>query len=268
LSAAGPKTLRVLVVDGAASRRRTLARHLAALPALELVGESRNGCEALLHIRSQVPNVVLLDVRLPDMSGFDVVRELSGEALPAILFMARADTEAGRSLKSGGFECLQKPVTALVLEAAMERARRRLGSRWQNNQGKRLLKFVKRLGMDKKGPGPNRGSRMGPVLEIRDSGKIDVLRQEDIERIEAAGDYMCIHALGETYILRKTMKALERELQVECLQRIHRSTIVNMRHVTALEPHINGEFFLELKSGHKVKLSRTYRHKLNFLELD
>ena len=104
------------------------------------------------------------------------------------------------------------------------------------------------------------------ALAIRDGGKTTWVRQEDIEWVEAAGDYMCVNALGETHILRKTMKKLEAELEAEFLQRIHRSTIVNVRKVVEMRSHINGEYFLKLESGHSVKLSRSYRDKLRHLQ--
>jgi two-component system LytT family response regulator len=103
-------------------------------------------------------------------------------------------------------------------------------------------------------------------LAIRDGGRTTWVRQEDIEWVEAAGDYMCVHALGETHILRKTMKKLEAELAADFLQRIHRSTIVNVHKVVEMRSHINGEYFLELQSGHTVKLSRSYKDKLRYLQ--
>ncbi len=103
-------------------------------------------------------------------------------------------------------------------------------------------------------------------LAIRDAGKTTWVRQQDIEWIDAAGDYMCVHVGGETLIMRKTMKALERELDAEFLQRIHRSTIVNVNCVREMQSHINGEYFLTLDSGHTLKLSRTYKDKLRFLK--
>ena len=99
-------------------------------------------------------------------------------------------------------------------------------------------------------------------LAIRDGGKTTWVKQEDIDWVDAAGDYMCVHALGETHIMRKTMKQLEAELDAEFLQRIHRSTIVNVQRVKSLRAHINGEYFLTLAGGHTVKLSRTYKDKL------
>jgi len=103
-------------------------------------------------------------------------------------------------------------------------------------------------------------------LAIRDGGKTTWIRQQDIEWVEAAGDYMCVHALGETHILRRTMKQLEAELDAEFLQRIHRSTIVNVHKVVEMRSHINGEYFLELQSGHTVKLSRSFTDKLRYLQ--
>lgn len=99
-------------------------------------------------------------------------------------------------------------------------------------------------------------------LAIRDGGHTTWVEQRDIEWIDAAGDYMCVQSHGVTHIMRKTMKALEKELDGNILQRIHRSTIVNIKQVREMEPHINGEYFLILESGHRVKLSRTYKNKL------
>ena len=103
-----------------------------------------------------------------------------------------------------------------------------------------------------------------PKLAIRDGGQTTRIRQDEIEWIDAAGDYMCVHARGKTYIMRATMKSLERELDPSILQRIHRSAIVNVLRVRHLKPHINGEYFLTLRGGHQLKLSRSYRSKLPY----
>jgi two-component system LytT family response regulator len=103
-----------------------------------------------------------------------------------------------------------------------------------------------------------------PTLVIKDGGSTTWIPQEKIEWIDAAGDYMCVHSGGETYILRTTMKKLEKSLNADYLQRVHRSTIVNVHRVKELRAHINGEYFLTLKGGHTVKMSRTYKDKLRF----
>ena len=101
-------------------------------------------------------------------------------------------------------------------------------------------------------------------LAIKDAGKTTWVQQEDIEWIDAAGDYMCVHVAGQTHIMRKTMKELEQELDPDLLQRVHRSAIVNVKQVVEMQSHINGEYFLTLKSGHTLKLSRTYKDKLKY----
>jgi two-component system LytT family response regulator len=107
-------------------------------------------------------------------------------------------------------------------------------------------------------------SKTAPQLAIRDGGLTTWVKQEDIEWIDAAGDYMCVHACGQTFIMRKTMKKLEEELDSSILQRVHRSTIVNVNQVLGMQPHINGEYFLTLKGGHTIKLSRSYKDKLGY----
>lgn len=103
------------------------------------------------------------------------------------------------------------------------------------------------------------------MLEIRDGKKLTLLHFKDIDWVEAAGDYMCVHALGNTHILRKTMRKLEAQLDVPFLQRINRSTIVNVKRIKSKREHMNGEYFLKLAGGHVVKLSRSYKHKLSLL---
>ena len=116
---------------------------------------------------------------------------------------------------------------------------------------------------DIRGTGVDRLKRRDPPkLAIKDGGSTTWLRQDEIEWIDAAGDYMCVHANGETYILRQTMKKLEAELDPAILQRVHRSTIVNVKRVREMRAHINGEYFLTLSNGHTVKLSRSYKDKL------
>ena len=115
-----------------------------------------------------------------------------------------------------------------------------------------------------KSRGTDRTKRAEPArLAIHDAGRTTWILQRAIEWIDAAGDYMCVHAGGETYIMRKTMKQLELELDSSILQRVHRSTIVNIDQVRELKPHINGEYFLTLKAGHTIKLSRSYKDKLS-----
>jgi two-component system LytT family response regulator len=267
------KTIRALIVDDEALARRGLRHRLKGLAGIEITGEARNGREAVSKIRELSPDLVFLDIQMPGMSGFDVIQELSSEPLPAILFVTAYDEYAIDAFEVNAVDYLLKPIDEERLEQALNKVRERLGRRRHRAQKDLLLRLlgeltgepVKELGA-LEGKTVNRLVRKDhPKLAIRDGGRTTWVRQEDIQWVDAAGDYMCVHALGETHILRKTMKQLEDELDAEFLQRIHRSTIVNVRCVKEMRSHINGEYFLTLESGHTVKLSRSYKDKLKYL---
>ncbi len=274
MNAAAKKTLNALIVDDEALARRGLKLRLDALDGIEIAGEARNGREAVKKIRELTPDLVFLDIQMPGMSGFDVLEELKGEALPAILFVTAYDEYAIKAFEVNAVDYLLKPIDDQRLEEGIAKVRKQLGGRRMQAQKNLLLKLLSDItGKDVhsirelREKGLHQMKRKEAArLAIRDGGKTTWVRQEDIEWIDAAGDYMCVHALGETHILRKTMKQLEEELDSNFLQRIHRSTIVNIRHVKEMQSHINGEYFLTLNCGHTVKLSRSYKDKLKHLQ--
>lgn len=265
-------TIHALIVDDEALARRGLRQRLKALPGIQVVGEARNAGEALEKIRELSPHLVFLDVQMPGMTGFDLVRKLEDGSLPAVVFVTAYDEYAVRAFEVNAVDYLLKPVENDRLAAAVDRVRDRLG-RQQAIPRHFLLQFLGDITGERNENMrdlENRGSEQAGAAElaklaIKDGGKTTWVRQQDIEYIEAAGDYMCVHAQGQTHIMRNTMKALEEKLNAEFLQRIHRSTIVNMREVMEMQSHINGEYFLRLRSGQTVKLSRTYKSKLKHL---
>lgn len=266
--------LQALIVDDEALARRGLNHRLKSIAGVKVTGEATNGREAVRKIREMQPDLVFLDIQMPGMNGFDVIRELQSEDLPAILFVTAYDEFAIDAFEVNAVDYLLKPIDDQRLRQALDKVRNRLGRRRAQAQKNMLLKLVgditgqpvssldelKQKGLE----GMKR--KESKKLAIRDAGKTTWVRQEDIDWVDAAGDYMCVHALGETHIMRKTMKELDTELDADFLQRIHRSTIVNVRRVKSMQSHINGEFFLTLDSGHTVKLSRTYKDKLKYFE--
>ena len=266
--------LEALIVDDEALARRGLKHRLADIDHVTVVGEARNGREAVGQIRELQPDIVFLDIQMPGMNGFDVIRELQSEPLPAILFVTAYDEYAIDAFEVNAVDYLLKPIDDGRLKQALDKVCDRIGRKRAESHKKMLLKLLGEITgkpMDSVSDLPAGGlddikPREMAKLAIRDAGKTTWVRQEDIEWVDAAGDYMCVHALGETHIMRKTMKELERELDADFLQRIHRSTIVNINHVKAMQSHINGEYFLTLEGGHTVKLSRTYKDKLKFLQ--
>lgn len=270
LAAGNPHILKTLIVDDESLARRGLAHRLKNIPDIEIVGQAQNGREALQLIKEKTPDLVFLDIQMPGISGFEVVRQLDVDTMPIILFLTAYDEYAVQAFEVNALDYILKPIDEERLNQVLEKVRANFNQKralWQKRQ---LLELVSRISGEtissfaelegRKGAGlvhkePSR-------LAIRDGGKTTWVDQDDIEWIDAAGDYMCVQAQGTTYIMRKTMKELEKELDDSILQRIHRSTIINIKHVKEMESHINGEYFLTLNSGHRVKLSRTYKDKL------
>jgi two-component system LytT family response regulator len=243
--------IRALVVDDESLSRRGLMIRLREAPDIEVVGEAVNGREALLAIREHQPDLVFLDIEMPGMSGFDVISQLPTESMPLVVFVTAFDRYAIQAFEARAVDYLLKPVDE-------ERMADRLMHLMADLKGS--ADWPAEL-MEAAGDAAG-GASLTPVLPIRHGAEIVRVPFPDIDWIDAAGDYMCVHAAGETYILRGTMKSLEDVLDPAIFQRVHRSTIVNLGRVERLRPHINGEFFLMLAGGHEIKLSRTYRDKM------
>jgi two-component system LytT family response regulator len=266
--------LNALIVDDEALARRGLKLRLSAMQGVTVAGEAKNGREAVELIRRLQPDLVFLDIQMPGMSGFDVIRQLENEPLPAVVFVTAYDEYAIEAFDVSAVDYLLKPIDEKRLSSALDKVRTRLGRRRAGSQKELLLRLLSELTGEsmadvnklEQRARDTINERESARLAIRDGGKTTWVQQEDIEWIDAAGDYMCVHVDGETHIMRKTMKALEQELVADCLQRIHRSTIVNVNCVREMQSHINGEYFLTLSSGHTVKLSRSYKDKLKYLQ--
>jgi two-component system LytT family response regulator len=263
-------TLKAIIVDDEALARRGLKHRLSQVADIEVVAEARNGREALNLIADLDPDLVFLDIQMPGMDGFDVIRELPVDKLPAVVFVTAFDDYAIQAFEANALDYLLKPIEDDRLADAVNRVRETREQRRAMQHKAALLKLVGNItgedisSMEELGRrGVANLKKKEPArLAIKDAGKTTWIPQEQIEWIDAAGDYMCVHAEGETHIMRMTMKQLEQELDPEILQRIHRSTIVNVKQVREMRAHINGEYFLTLNCGHTIKLSRTYKDKL------
>lgn len=262
--------LKTIIVDDESLARRGLKHRLKDVNDVDIVAEAANGREALKLIRERSPDLVFLDIQMPGMDGFDVLRALEPGELPAIVFVTAFDDYAIKAFEAHALDYLLKPIEDSRLAEALDRVREHRERKRAVEHRKSLLELVGQITgqpirsmHDLAARGVDRLKRKeAPKLAIRDGGRTTWVKQEDIEWIDAAGDYMCVHAEGETYIMRMTMKQLEKELDPDILQRIHRSTIVNVNRVREMQAHINGEYFLTLNGGHTVKLSRSYKEKL------
>lgn len=274
LTAGAQKVLTTLIVDDESLARRGLKHRLKNIADIEVIGEARNGREALDFIAEKKPDLVFLDIQMPGISGFEVIQQLDAKTMPIILFLTAYDEYAVRAFEVNALDYILKPIDEERLHQVLDKVRADISQKRALKQKRLLLKLASDISGEKissfgelENKGVNELIKKEPSrLAIRDGGRTTWVNQADIEWIDAAGDYMCVQACGITHIMRKTMKELERELDNRILQRIHRSTIVNITRVREMESHINGEYFLTLDSGHRVKLSRTYKDKLKLFK--
>jgi two-component system, LytTR family, response regulator len=253
--------LRTVLVDDEPLAIRGLELRLAAFADVEVIATCRNGREAIKTIRTLKPDLVFLDIQMPGFDGFGVIQGVMEASPPLIVFVTAYDDHAVRAFEAQAFDYLLKPVEEGRLAQTLQRARTALSAqRAAAGDGSLAAQQAVREGtsapITPAGPLPTQFERL---LNIRDRGQIFRIEIDSIEKIEAAGDYMCIHVNGQTLILRETMKDLERRLDPRKFQRVHRSTIVNLDLVKQVKPHTNGECFLVLSSGAQIKVSRSYR---------
>jgi len=260
--------LTALIVDDEELARRGLEIRLARFADVEICGQCRNGREAIEAVREQQPDLMFLDVQMPGMDGFEVLRRLSGSSMPEIIFVTAYDEFALKAFDANALDYLLKPINDDRLEEAIARARHHRDEKLADEHRDRLLKLVCTLAgreltledalreaADGEGPFPQR-------LAIRDGAETRCVDVAAIDWVDAAGDYMCLHASGDTYVLRGTMKHLEELLDPATFVRVHRSAIVNRHRVEAMRAHRNGEYFLRLGGGTELKLSRKYKGNL------
>jgi two-component system LytT family response regulator len=213
---------------------------------------------------------MFLDVQMPGVDGFALLRAVPATLMPLTVFVTAYDQYALAAFAASALDYLLKPVEDARLDQSLERAREQLTRRAASDQCERLLKLIATL--------PNAPAasfadavaadavrRPSDKLAIKDGQRIVRVDIEAIQWIDAAGDYMCIHAGNDTHVLRATMRDLEHRLDPRRFQRVHRSTIVNLSRVKEMRPHLNGEYFLVLDSGHELKLSRSYKDKVQLL---
>lgn len=266
------KPIRTIIVDDEALSRRGLELRLLAAQDFQIVAQCANGREAVAAIASHKPDLVFLDIQMPGMSGFEVLEQIPRDSLPMVVFVTAYDQYAIRAFEARAVDYLLKPVDDARFEAALTNIREHTRALNAASQRDRLFSLIAEISgsgeLDLEALLRHGRKALEPkhptVLPIRQGRETVRVPTASIDWIDAAGDYMCIHAGGQTHILRGTMKDLEQHLDPRLFQRVHRSTIVNLNRVQSLRAHMNGEYFLKLEGGHELKLSRTYRDKVEY----
>jgi two-component system, LytTR family, response regulator len=258
-------TIRTILVDDESLAIQGLALRLEDHPDIEIVDTARNGREAIRTIKTNKPDLVFLDIQMPGFDGFSVVQGLMDIEPPLFIFVTAYVDHAIRAFEADAIDYLLKPVEPQRLADALDRVRKRLSDSKAVEEAERLKEVLaevapeaheQMVSEESDAPAANRFEKM---INIKDRGQIFRVDVDTIERIDAAGDYMCIYTADNSLILRETMKDLEKRLDPRVFQRVHRSTIVNLGLVREVKPHTNGECFLVLDSGTQVKVSRSYR---------
>lgn len=232
-----PGKIRTLIVDDEPLARSNLSVLLRLDPEIEIVGECGSGADALVEIRAAMPDLLFLDVQMPECDGFDVLEQLGGQLPAAIVFVTAYDQYALRAFEAGALDYLLKPFDNARFERALSRAKQRIRS------GKHL---------------PEKPER----LVIKSVGQVAFVKISEIDWIEAADYYACLHVGPRTHLLRRSIAELEQELDPAIFCRIHRSTIVNLTRVRSLELGAAGEYEVVLEDGYSLRLSRRYRRRL------
>ena len=257
-------TIRTILVDDEPLAIQGLQLRLQAHEDVEIIDTCTNGREAIRSIKTHKPDLVFLDIQMPGFDGFSVIQGLMEVEPPLFVFVTAYGDHALRGFEAGAVDYLMKPVENDRLADTMERVRQRLAEKRAAEEVVQLKEVIAEHAPEAAEAMPEgieapASSRYEKLINIKDRGQIFRVDVDTIERIDAAGDYMCIYTGDNTLILRETMKDLEKRLDPRRFQRIHRSTIVNLDLVKQVKPHTNGECFLVLGSGAQVKVSSSYR---------
>jgi two-component system, LytTR family, response regulator len=258
-------SIRTILVDDEKLAIQGLELRLQAFDDIEIVATCHNGREAIRKIKTLKPDLVFLDIQMPGFDGFSVVQGIMDIDPPLFVFVTAYSEHAIKAFEAQAIDYLMKPVEPDRLADTMERVRGRLADKRTSDELERLRNVINEVApnaadnLASLDDDMSTSTRFEKLINVKDRGQIFRVDVESIERIDAAGDYMCIYTADNSLILRETMKDLEKRLDPRTFQRVHRSTIVNLDQVRQVKPHTNGECFLVLESGAQVKVSRSYR---------
>ncbi len=251
--------VRTIVVDDEPLARERLLKLLRAEPQIEIVGEAKNGREAVALIRETKPALAFLDVQMPELDGFGVLAELAKGERPAVVFVTAFDKFALKAFEVHAIDYLLKPFDKERFQTALRRALEQLAPQ----QPARIQEQLAALLQELRPPAPAQSDR----LAVKGDGRVVFVKINDIDWVEAADNYVSLHVGKETHMLRETMTHLEQRLPAEKFIRISRSTLVNMERIKELQPLFHGEYAVMLRDGTKLTLSRGHRDKLPQLGL-
>lgn len=248
------KRIRTVVVDDEPLACKRLEKLLKEDEEIELISLCANGEEAIKQINEEQPDLVFLDIQMPEINGFDVLQNIDQEKIPLIIFVTAYDEYALKAFEVHALDYLMKPFKKERFFESLNRAKKALKKNNRaviNNKIENLLEFLK----------PARGS-LSRIL-VKSSGRYFFLKTTDIDWIESAGNYVRIHSGGNNYLIRETMINMEKKLDSDTFFRIHRSTIINVNKVKELEQWFHGDYQVIMYNEEKLTMSRNYKELLD-----
>ena len=248
---------RVLIVDDEPLARDRIREMLRGDEEVQLIREARNGREAIEAVNEHAPDLVFLDIQMPDMDGFDVLKRIDAERMPFVIFVTAFDQYALRAFEVHALDYLMKPFDRERFARSWNHAKDQMRSPSDGRRVGRIMAMLEEL---------KAGNRYLERFPIKSSEKILFVRSEDVDAIEAEGNYVRLKVAGSSYMLRETINSIESQVDPHTFVRIHRSTIVNMNRVKELQAWARGEYRVVLENGTYYTLSRGYReHFDNFI---
>jgi two-component system, LytTR family, response regulator len=243
---------KVLIVDDERLSRQRLRRLLAFEPECEIAGECENGADALRALERERPDIIFLDVQMPELDGFEVVRAMD-EVRPLIIFTSAFDEYALRAFEVHAFDYLMKPFDRRRFRESLQRAKNQLTRDRSDSPEDRLRALFEHFTSSRRTP---------DRIAIRNNGRVVFVKIDEVDWIEASDNYVCLHCGKDTHVLRETMGQLESRLDPARFLRVHRSAIVNLDRIKELQPWFRGDYRVILRDGTELTLTKSHREKL------
>ena len=247
------KKIRAIIVDDEPPARNKIRELLKLEPDIEIVDECSNGREAVISIAGNSPDLVFLDIQMPELDGFGVIEALGAERLPAVIFVTAYDHYAVQAFDVHAIDYLLKQFDRQRFQIALARAKENLQTNRREKINQQLSSLLRQL----KSPRTS-----NERFVVKSGGRVFFLKYDEIDWIEAAGNYIRLHVGNETHLLRETMNAIQKKLDPGRFIRIHRSTFVNIEKIKELQPWFHGEYVVILRDGTQLTMSRSYRSNL------
>ncbi|QOL25211.1 response regulator transcription factor [Thalassotalea sp. LPB0316] len=256
-------TLRTIIVDDEPLALGLMKSKLSKFDSIEVVAECKNGREAISAILELEPDLVFLDIDMPKINGFDVIHKTQPELTPMVVFATAYEQYALDAFKVNAVDYILKPLDDELVTRAVKRAEQRFNQHDKSTEKSNLISAIEAIRHHQ------HTAQDDKKIVVKDGDQITIVKQEDLKWVDAAGDYCCLHANGQTHIKRISLTELLSELDPNHFKRVHRSTIINLNFINKVQSLPKGEFFVELGSHERVKVSRTYKDAIrDFLQLN